>query len=626
MARTTRKITEAPQSNSLVASAARIGKSGQKSYTRIAQSIAWQEEAWRFYNMIGEFRYVCDWVGAMLSKALLFSTVKSDGTRVPVTSGPALDIVESLFTDDDGRAEMLRLIGIHMSVTGELYVVSYPNPDPFGDNDDVWEIATPSEINQVEGGKWRVNEKLLDMNPDDVLVIRIWRPDPKLPMRATSPAKAVLPILGEIYGLTQHVAAQIDSRLAGAGILLVPSEMTFPSPPPIEGQEQRQANDAEDLMRVLADAMAASIQNREDASALVPIVIKAPADAIAAIKHLTFWTQLDEHAIALRTEAMNRLALGMDLPPEILHGMSRSNHWSAWQVDEAAIKAHTEPLLKLITTALAQGYLRPLLSDEKSVKPEELRTYSIGADTSEMRMRPDRSKEAMELYDRGEMSGKALLRETGFDDSDAMDEKERTDWLLRKVASGSTTPDMVDAALRALGLDLDVIRDSSGEQPGAIQPTQEARPTPSLQDHPVNNIPDPEISQRRKDARGRGDVPSADRAVTAAAMIAATEQVVVRALERAGNKLKNQMKVKPTCAAVDIYKFVRTEDTEFLLDDAWTHVAAIAERHRIPATWLEGVLENYCTQLLKEQTPHTFNTFTLFMTSQMTVAGEKVPA
>ena len=112
----------------------------------------------------------------------------------------------------------------------------------------------------------------------------------------------------------------------------------------------------------------------------------------------------------------------------------------------------------------------------------------------------------------------------------------------------------------------------------------------------------------------------------AAALIAATEQVVVRALERAGNKLKNKMQVKPTCAAVDIYKFVRSEDTEFLLDDAWTHVAAIAERHRIPATWLEGVLENYCTQLLKEQTPHTFTTFTLFMTSQMTVAGEKVPA
>jgi hypothetical protein len=623
MARTRRD--ETPKTNSLVASAARIGKSGQKSYTRIAESIAWQEESWRFYNTIGEFRYICDWVGSMLSKALLYATVKSGGERTPVKSGPVVDIMESLFTDDDGRAEMLRQIGIHMSVTGELYIVSYPNPDQFGGVDDVWEIATPSEINKADGGKWRVNEKILDMDPDDVLVIRVWRPDPKKPMRATAPAKAVLPILGEIYGLTQHVAAQIDSRLAGAGILLVPSEMTFPAPPPLDGQPERVANDAEDLMRVLADAMAASIQNREDASALVPIVIKAPADAIAAIKHLTFWTQLDEHSIELRKEAISRLALGMDLPPEILHGLSRTNHWSAWQVDEAAIKSHTEPLLKLVTTALAQGYLRPLLLDEKTIDPVTLRTYSIGADSSEMRLRPDRSKEAMELYDRGEMSGEALLRETGFDLQDAMDDAERQNWLLRKVASGSTTPDMVDAALRALGLDLAVVRDSSGEQPGYPVDTQEARPAPSLQDHPVKDIPNREISQRRGDAREQGGVPSADR-TSAAALIAASEQVVVRALERAGNKLKNKMQVKPSCAATDIYKFIKSEDTAFLLDDAWTHVATIAERHHIPGGWLEGVLSDYCTQLLRDQTPHSFGSFNTYMVTNLMLAEEKVPA
>lgn len=621
MARTRRD--EAPQANSLVASAALIGKSGQKSYHRIAETIGWQSEAWRMYHIIGEFRYSCDFVGSMLSKAELFATVKKAGKRKQVKTGPAVEIMESLFIDDDGRAEMLRQIGIHMTVAGELYVVSYANPDPFGDNMDVWEIATPAQLNKIEGGKWRVNNKVLDADPEEVLVIRIWRPDPEKPWQAISPAQAVLPILGEIYGLTQHVAAQIDSRLAGAGILLVPSEMTFPAPPPIEGAEQRQANDAEDLMRVLAEAMQASIQNREDASALVPIVIKAPADAIAAIKHLTFWTELDEHAIALRNEAIRRLALGLDIPPEVLQGLSDSNHWSAWAADESTIKAHAEPLLKLITTALAQGYLRPLLSDENSISADALRSFSIGVDTHEMRLRPNRSKEALELYDRGELNGDSLRRETGFTEEDAQTDDDRVLFYLRKIASGSTTPELVEAALKELGVKLKVANDT--QAPVAQPPGTEGRPAPTLEGHPVQNIPDREISQRRKDARDQGNVPSsAPENRNAAALVAATEQVVVRALERAGNKLKNQMKVKPTCAAVDIYKFVRSEDTEFLLDDAWTHVAAIAERHRIPATWLEGVLENYCTQLLKDQTPHTFTTFTLFMTSQM--AGEKVPA
>jgi hypothetical protein len=612
MARTRRE--ETPLANSLVASAARIGKSGQKSYHRIAETIGWQNEAWRMYHIIGEFRYSCDFVGAMLSKAVLFASVKKGGKRKQVKTGPAVEIMEGLFVDDDGRAEMLRQIGIHMTVAGELYVVSYANPDEFGDDGDVWEIATPAQLNKVDGGKWRVNNKVLDVDPDDVLVIRIWRPDPEKPWQAISPAQAVLPILGEIYGLTQHVAAQIDSRLAGAGILLVPSEMTFPAPPPIEGQEQRVANDAEDLMRVLAEAMQTSIQNREDASALVPIVIKAPAEAIAAIKHLTFWTQLDEHAIELRNEAIRRLALGLDIPPEVLQGLSESNHWSAWAADESTIKAHAEPLLKLVTTALASGYLRPLLSDDIT---GDVRSFAIMADTSEMRLRPNRSKEALELYDRGELNGASLRRETGFDEEDAQTDQDRILFYLRKVASGSTTPELVEAALRELGVSLEVPEEAPAPAEGT-----EGRPAPTLKDHPVNGIPDPEISERRRDARDRGTVPSSQpENRQAAALIAATEQVVVRALERAGNKLKNKMQVKPTCAAVDIYKFVKSEDTAFLLDDAWTHVAAIAERHNIPAQWLEGVLENYCTQLLKDRTPHTFNTFSIYMMSNMMTTG-----
>jgi hypothetical protein len=614
MARTRRdEAVEVPQANSLVASAARIGQSGQKSYTRLAESIAWQSEAWRMYHIIGEYRYSCDFVGAMLSKALLFASVKKAGKRKQVKTGPAVEIMESLFTDDDGRAEMLRQIGIHMTVAGELYIVSYANPDPYGDDGDVWEIATPAALNKVEGGKWKVNNKTIDADPDDVLVIRIWRPDPEKPWLATSPSQAVLPILGEILGLTQHVAAQIDSRLAGAGILLVPSEMTFPAPPPIEGAEQRVANDAEDLMRVLAEAMEASIQNRENASALVPIVIKAPSEAIGAIKHLTFWTELDQHAIELRNEAIRRLALGLDIPPEVLQGLSDSNHWSAWAADESTIKAHAEPLLKLVTTALASGYLRPLLEGE--VPAGTLRTFSIGVDTHEMRLRPNRSKEAMELYDRGELSGASLRRETGFTEEDAQDDADRILFYLRKVASGTTTPELVEAALKELGVELKV--SPPEPQVGDQLPGTPGAPAPSLEGHPTRDIPDQEISQRRRDARDQGDVPSSFPENRAAALIAASEQVVVRALERAGNKLKNQMKVKPTCAAVDIYKFVKSEDTAFLLDDAWSHVAAIAERHKMPTSWLEGVLEQYCGELLREQRPHTFQTFTNYMMTNM---------
>lgn len=600
-------------SNSLVASAAHYGKSGAKSFHAISRKDdAWQNEAWNMYHVVGEFRYSCDWVGSMLSKAILHATVEKDGKVEPVTTGTAAEAVDSLFGDSDGRAEMLRLIGIHMTVAGECFIIAYPHPDndSFRAPRDVWEVVASTKLKRLgtsDDAKWQVNGETLDVDPEDVLVTRIWRPNPLDPKLAISPARAVLNILGEIVRLTEHVAAQVDSRLAGAGILLMPSEMTFPSPPDQDGKT-RVANNAEDLMAIIQKAMAASIENRDDASAIVPIVITAPADAIQAVKHLTFWSELDAHAIELRNEAIRRLALGMDMPPEVLQGISESNHWSAWQADESAIKSHTEPLLKIITSSLAQGYLRPILEDDPSFDDEIIEHYSIKADTSEMRLRPNRSKEALELYNLGVLSEKALRRETGFDEDDALTGEERTLWYLRKVAGGSTTPELVAAALKQLGLDLPVTAPEAE--------TQEGRPAPSLKDHPAHELPDPEVGQRRKEARERGDVPSSTterRYALGVGLTAACDQIVVRALERAGNRMKNRMRgAKPTFAAVDIYQHFTVEspeELEFLLDDAWSHVPRTAEQFGVDPAWLTSTLHTYTESLISGRVPHSYDSF-----------------
>ena len=114
---------------------------------------------------------------------------------------------------------------------------------------------------------------------------------------------------------------------------------------------------------------------------------------------------------------VRRFALGMDLPPEQVLGMSSNggtgggnsngvSHWGAWQVEESTIKLHIEPMLDTIVSALTLGYLRPALGDNDDAV--------IVYDTSALRLRPDRSKEAFELYDRGLLSVDALLRENGF--------------------------------------------------------------------------------------------------------------------------------------------------------------------------------------------------------------------
>lgn len=603
-----RKTEDSVATNSLVASAARVGGKGIKSYSQISsKSQGWQAEAWRLYHLIGEFRYSCDWVGSMLSKALLYPTVEDKGKVQPVTDGPAFDYVDRLFGDSDGKTEMLRLVGIHMTVAGECYVVSYANPDSIF-HEDIWQVVASTRLRNTgtaERPVWQINGHPIpvDDHADNVLVVRLWRPDPEEPELAISPARAVLSVLGEIEKLTEHVTAQVNSRLAGAGILLMPAEMTFPAPPETTDEKgnviRRVANTAEDFMVILNEAMGTAIEDRSDASALVPIVVTAPGEVIEKIQHMTFWSELDRNAIELRNEAIRRLGLGMDMPPEVLQGVSDSNHWSAWQSDESAIKSHTEPLLKMVTSALAEGFLRPLLLDDPNVEGL-VEHYSIRADTSEMRQRPNRSKEALELHTMGLLNDNALLRETGFDpDNDGMDDEQRKVWFLRKMASGSTTPAQVEAAFRVLfNMDLDT-EDPEEENTEAPSP-------PSLAEHPVRDIPDQARSVRRKEARERGDVPSA---ANLYGLVAAADQLVVRALERAGNRLKSNMKVKPAFAAVDLYKTVEIDQAELdrLLDDAWPGVPRVAERYGVDPGELTQELTDYTTGLLLNREDHDFD-------------------
>lgn len=604
-----RPLAIAPAPVSLVASAARIRGNqfltgnGQRNST----ADAWHTEAWDHYHNLGEFRYACDWLGAMLSKADIYGTVETTEGVERVTSGRIVELLMELFGNADGRAEMFRLIGIHMSVTGDCHIVGYPDPDEFGDGGDKWEVAASTKVVRPATAKdwWKINDvTLTDVDPDSVLAIRIWRADPLEPQLSISPARSVLSDLRQLRKLTDYLSAQLDSRLAGAGILLMPDNMSLPPAPTKEGEAPavKSANNAQELMTILMEAMSKSLTNRDHASSMVPIVVTASAEAIQHVQHMTFWSELDAHATDLRKEVIGRLALGMDVPPEVLQGSADSNHWSSWQADESAIKAHAEPLLKIITTALGSHYLRPLIKDEPEYAGQRLSAFSVAADTSEMRLRPNRSKEALELHALGVLSDEALIRECGFDPTDMRNPEQFATWLKRKVASGSTTPELVEAALKDLGVELDIIRPDVSRETGT-----EARPAPSLQDHPEQALPDRETSERRKEARREGRVPSAD-VERKAALIAASEQIVFRALERAGNRLKTKMQVKPTCGAADIYKFVdAAPDTEDLLQDAWGYVPAVAVRAHVNAQHMTSILADYTANLLETQQAHSYD-------------------
>jgi hypothetical protein len=560
------KVLESAPPTALLASAVRYPGN---SVARIYQPHQdWQAEAWRFYDIIGELRFAANWMANMLSRAHLFTGTRTRTGVEPTTDPKAAATLAALFGGPEGQSQMLSALGLHLTVAGEAYLVGRKV-----DGTDVWDVLGSQEVKN-RGARWYLDygtgDRQIPLADSDV-VIRIWRPHPRRRIMADSPVRPLLPILTELEFLTRHIFAQVTSRLAGAGILTLPQGMTFPAPPDSVNLPVG-ATAADQFMAVLQDAMLTPIQDPSDSSALVPIVLTVPDEMVGKADLMHFWTDLDQHAIEMRNEAIRRFAQGMDMPPEVVLGLARSgaaaNHWTAWQIDEASIKVHLEPLLELITQALTTGYLIPLTENPVDV---------IGYETTDLKLRPDRSKEALELYDRGELTGEALRQENGFKKNDAPGPDELTTWLLRKVASGSTTPEQVEAALRALGVPL-----LGGPAQG---PSTAERPTPSLKGHPP---------PRGAPNRGR---PSPE-------LVAACEAMVFRALERAGNRLKNNLPAKlPAIAAADIYLTLKPSRVDGLLDDAWTCVPRLVEGKGDPQQVIPA-LDAYCHTLLSECRPH----------------------
>ena len=321
---------------SLAAAARRL--TGKPDITKVSRSgRGWQSQAWDFFDIIGEFRYGADWVGNMLSKATLY--VARDGVALPEgDTTAAASYATSLFGGPESQGEMLRQLGVHTTVAGEAFIVGTTTK---ADGDRGLVVAA-TELT-ARSGNWYASGKKIETDGEPY-VLRLWRPHPRKFTEATSPARAVLAILSEIDQLTKFIFAQIDSRLAGAGLLLLPSEITMPAALTAKAQESApdgmQLSAADVFTAALQEAMVESLTDRESASAVVPVVGTIPGQYISDVKHITFWSELQEQAKTLRDEAIRRLALGMDLPPEVVTGTADVNHWTAWQVDESAIKAH----------------------------------------------------------------------------------------------------------------------------------------------------------------------------------------------------------------------------------------------------------------------------------------------
>lgn len=470
----------APEPDVLTAAAA-PPRSPETQFLRNTEQ--WQNEVWRYHDTLGEFNFGIGWQANMLSRIRLRAARLQADQDEPeiVTKGPAADLMMRLSGGVGGQAQLMKRLSVQLSLPGEGYLIG----ETVGKLEQ-WQVRSVDEV-RVQSGVYQVmDENTVTTGQEwrnlaeDHHIVRVWRPHDRYYHLADSPARSAREVMRELELINRKIAAEYLSRLASAGVVLFPDELNFPV-------REEFADEPNPLMSEWIEIAATAIKNPGTASAVIPIPLTGPADVLDKVKLIDFTLKIDEKTIERRDSAIRRLAMKLDIPSEILLGMGKSNHWSAWQIDEGALKAHIAPLAELICDSLTRGYLQPRLE----ASGEDPSGWVVWYDMSELAIKPDRSDNATLAYDRQELSGAAYRKYLGLSEDDAPEQGDMEEIGLKLLLR--TVPNAAPAALDKLVghkvLDVDTgapaASGTGGASPEAEPPaTGEQTGPPKPQDQP----------------------------------------------------------------------------------------------------------------------------------------------
>ncbi|NMO00812.1 hypothetical protein HH308_06245 [Gordonia sp. TBRC 11910] len=282
----------------------------------------WQTEVWELRRETGEMRFSGDRVAKALSRVKLYIAEVStdpDADPKPAEVPELQDLSQQMFTDC--AAALLRA-GQHLQFSGESVLLISQDMDTLAMT---WQPHSTREVSG-QGKSWQIDDGSGERRRVDLkreMLVRCWLKDPEMGYNAESPVQAVMPSARILRALTRRISAEIDSRLAGNGLLVLPDSVQL-----APGQMGQDGKATHDFMRALMQSMITPIQQPDSAAAVVPLVIQVPIEAVDKIQHIRFSSDFDQRTKELRDEEIRRIALGMDSAPEVLLGMgSGANHW-----------------------------------------------------------------------------------------------------------------------------------------------------------------------------------------------------------------------------------------------------------------------------------------------------------
>lgn len=443
---------------------------------RRRQGDAWQAESWEYYDAIGEIKFAFGLVASVMSRVRLYAGENADPSQAPKPAdqdspggAAAIAALQRLDSAFGGQPGLLRDAALNLCVPGECYLVQQPGNPVLGIPES-WDIRSTDELQISNDGKIQLvtrgdgdssSKKAL---PKNAFVARIWRPHPRFSDEADSSMRGLLDACAELLLLNKTFRATARSRL-NAGLLYLPDGLSVSASPdpdaiPVDPEDAETGflptdtsdqADTDDFEESLIDAMTTPIADEESAAAVVPLLVRGPAEFADKVRLIQFERSFDPQLAQRADRVLDRIMQGIDVPKDVVTGLANVKYSNAVQIDESLYKSHIEPLALLICDALTVVYLRPSLA-AAGVEPQDLHKYVVWYDASDVTTRPNRAEDAAQGYDKHLLNGEAWRREHGFSSEDAPDENEMAlRYLLEK---GSATPELAEALLSVFAPDV----------------------------------------------------------------------------------------------------------------------------------------------------------------------------
>lgn len=415
-----------------------------------------RQRLWTYYDRIGEVKFAFNLMASLMSRIHIYPALVTKRGEVPtrldfwademnkkqrsmsatLLKAAAEQAMMSL-ERGSGIPGHLRQFTLNASVTGEMFFVGYKGTYHTVSTDEIRKLNNGYVLQQTQeaSGVGGIQLPL----PPDTYVSRIWRPHGRFSREAESSLMGVKDKCEELLLIDQAIRSTIRSRL-NAGALFIP-----------EGVNVATAEDADDedaLEQMLIEAWTTPLTDEGIGSSIIPLLLVGAAELGEKIKHIDVARVLDSGLIDESQRALDRVLSGLDIPKDIVQGLSDVKYSNAIVVDDNLFRAHIEPLILLWVDAYTRIYYRPYL--RKAGVPEALVQHSVlWYDPSPVVARPDRSSAANEGFDRAILSEAAWRHARGFSESDAPTAEE----LVRRKAvepGQLLTPDVAQALLEYL--------------------------------------------------------------------------------------------------------------------------------------------------------------------------------